>query len=277
MISEKFEWQTKDGLPLFAQKWDPRNGEKGVICLVHGLGEHSSRYDHWADLLAKAGYAVVAFDLRGHGRSGGQRGDTPDFNHFAEDISIMLDHGSKLFPGKPKFLYGHSLGGLLVLYHLLQCQPDLKGAIITSPGLHTMLDRQKAKVALARVIGSVFPKVSIPNGLELEGLARDEAVVQAYRKDPLVHDRVSLRMGKGMIEAIEYIFRQASKINIPLLLMHGSADRITYSSGSEKLASLVSGDCTLKLYDGLYHELHNEPEKKEIFKDLKEWLNRHST
>lgn len=273
MKHEEMKWVSYDGLPLFAQRWEPDGEVKGVINLVHGLGEHSGRYAHWADRFNNAGYALVSFDLRGHGRSGGQRGDTPSYNHFADDISIMLEKTEEIFPGIPAFIYGHSLGGMLVLYYLIQRQPVLKGAVVTSPGLRTMIDQQKIKIAAVKILGSLLPKVSIPNGLELEGLARDERVIEEYQNDSLVHDRVSLRMGKGMIETIEFIFENAAKINIPLLLMHGSGDRLTYAAGSEEISALVKEDCTLKIWDCYYHELHNEPEKDDVFKFLIEWVN----
>lgn len=272
MKQGEMNWVSYDGLPLFAQKWEPDGEIKGVINLVHGLGEHSNRYQHWADRFNSTGYAVVSFDLRGHGRSGGQRGDTPSYDHFADDISILIEKSAELFPGTPSFIYGHSLGGLLVLFYLVQRQPDLRGAIVTSPGLRTMIDQQKAKIAAVKILGSLLPRVSIPNGLELEGLARDERVIVDYQNDPLVHDRVSLRMGKGMIETIEFIFKNAAMIKLPLLLLHGSGDKICYANGSEELASLMGKNCSLQLFEGCYHELHNEPEKDDIYNFLIGWV-----
>ncbi len=275
MKHHEMQWNTKDGLPLFAQAWEPEDSLDGVICLVHGLGEHSSRYQYWAEKLTSTGYAMLAFDLRGHGRSGGKRGDTPSYNHFADDISILLDQAAKEYPNTPTFLYGHSLGGMLVLYYLIKNKPEIKGAVVTSPGLRTMLDQQKVKVTALRILEPIMSKVTMPNGLELEGLSKDTNVVDKYRNDPLVHDRVSLRMGKGMIDTIDYIFSNASKIDIPLLLMHGSADMITYQQGSEEVAEKINSECTLKIWEGLYHELQNEPEKDQVFAYLLDWLNRH--
>ena len=273
MKHKEMLWTSYDGLPLFAQKWAPDGEIKGVINLVHGLGEHSGRYAHWAERFNRAGYALASFDLRGHGRSGGRRGDTPSFDHFADDITILLEKTKEIYPDIPAFIYGHSLGGMLVLFYLIQRQPELKGAVVTSPGLRTMIDQQKAKIAAVKTLGALLPKVSIPNGLEIEGLARDERVIVEYQNDPLVHDRVSLRMGKGMINTIEFIFKNAALIKIPLLLMHGSGDRICYASGSEELASLMDENCSLQLFEECYHELHNEPEKDDVFNFLIEWIN----
>jgi acylglycerol lipase len=270
----ELQWLSNDGLKLFAQKWEPDGPVKGAISLVHGHGEHSSRYSHWADRLNNAGYSVLAFDLRGHGRSEGQRGDSPSFDHYADDVSILLDQTAGLYPGKPHFLYGHSLGGLIVLFYLIQRHPKLTGAIVTSPVLQTAIVEQKAKMAAARILGSIIPKASLPSGLEQEALSRDPAVIELYRKDPLVHDKGSLRMAKQMLETMEYVLSNAAEIDVPMLLMHGTGDQITYAAGCEQLSQLVENDCTLKLYDGYYHELHNEPEKDEVFGYLKDWLNR---
>jgi len=273
MKHEEMQWQSKDGLKLFAQKWEPKGKVKGVICLVHGLGEHSSRYTHWVEKLNKAGYAFLSFDLRGHGRSEGQRGHTPSYDHYADDVSILLENAAALYHGKPCFLYGHSLGGIIVLYYLIQRQPQLSGAIVTSAGLRNAIQEQKVKVLVARLLGRIMPKGSMASGLEQEALSRDAAVVEAYRSDPLVHDRVSFGLGLSSINSIDYILNNANRINVPLLLMHGTADRLAYCSGSEELAGQVSGDCTLKLFEVLYHEPHNEPEQEEVFASLKKWLN----
>ncbi len=272
MKHEEMQWQAKDATMLFAQKWEPEDDIKGVICLVHGLGEHSGRYLHWTEMLTGAGYAVITFDLRGHGKSEGQLGHTPSYDHYADDVSVLLDNAAKGFPGKPCFLYGHSLGGIIVLYHLIQRQPQLSGAIVTGPSLRSAVAEQKVKVFLARLLGSIAPKGAMPSGLEQKAISKDPAVVEAYRNDPLVHDQVSFSFGKCSLQAFDYIFNNADRINLPLLLMHGTDDRLAYASGSEELAALVPGDCTLKLWEDLYHEIHNEPEKEEVFAYLKNWL-----
>jgi alpha-beta hydrolase superfamily lysophospholipase len=269
---EEMNWLSNDALNLFAQSWEPEGEAKGAIALIHGLGEHSGRYRHWVEKLCEAGYAVESFDLRGHGRSEGQRGHTPSFDHYADDVDILINHTRNRFVDKPLFIYGHSLGGLIVLFYLIQRQPDLSGAVVTNPGLRTALGEQKMKVILARLLGSLMPAGSMSSGLEQEALARDHAVIEAYRNDPLVHDKVSFGFGKQSLAAIDYIFNNADRINLPLLLMHGTADRIAFVSGPEELASRVPDNCTLKIWEGFFHELHNEPEKDAVFAFLKEWL-----
>lgn len=272
MKHEEMQWFSNDGLQLFAQKWEPEGEVKAVINLVHGLGEHSGRYQQWAEKLTGAGYAVMTFDLRGHGRSGGPRGHVSSFDRFADDVSLLLENSIQRFPGKPHFLYGHSLGGLIVLYYLIQRQPQLSGAVVTSAGLQTALTEQKFKIFLARLLGSIWPSSSLPSGLEPDTLSRDPAVVEAYKSDPLVHDRISSGFGKSGLQAIEYIYNNASRINLPLLLMHGTADQLAFLSGSQKLVESISCDYNFKAYENCAHELHYEPEKDQVFEDLQEWL-----
>lgn len=275
MKHKHFEQVTFDAVELYGQSWAPETEPKAALLLVHGLGEHSGRYQHWAEKLTQHGYALISYDLRGHGKSAGKRGHAPSFDHHANDIALFQEKAQTLYPGLPLFIYGHSLGGLLVLYYLVQRQPTLKGAVVTSPALETAASEQKIKIVAARLLGALIPKVTIANGLELEGLSRDKAVIEAYINDPLVHNQISLKMGKDMLAAADYIFLKAFTIETPLLLMHGGADHITLAAGSEKLAQSIKADCTLKIWDGFYHELHNEPEQDEVFAFLEQWLAQH--
>ncbi|MEW5785873.1 MAG: lysophospholipase [Bacillota bacterium] len=273
MKHDQMFWQARDALQLFAQSWEPAGEVKGVICLVHGLGEHSSRYGHWVEMLDQADYAVLATDLRGHGKSEGARGHTPSFERYMDDLGLLLEEAARRFPEKPCFLYGHSMGGLLVANYVLRRRPRLAGVVITSPGLRTALEKQTGKVAAVRLLGAIAPGLNQPSGLDPATLSRDPAVVEAYRNDPLVHDRISLGMARGSLAAIRYAFAHASEFNLPLLIMHGAADQLVFAEGSSEFAGLVSGECTLKIWDQLYHELHNEPEKDQVFAVLVEWLN----
>ncbi|MBT9134851.1 MAG: Monoacylglycerol lipase [Firmicutes bacterium] len=271
MRHTEMSWQALDGTRLFAQSWEPEN-KRGVVCLVHGLGEHSSRYSHFAAVFNQAGFAVVTLDLRGHGKSGGARGHTPSFEHYMDDLQLLLADAEHRFPGTPCFLYGHSMGGLLALNYVLRRQPRLSGVVIASAGLRSALEAQRVKVLAVHLLGSILPQLSQHSGLNSTMLSRDPKVVEQYRNDPLVHDRISLGMAKGCLEAVKYAFAHAAKFSVPLLVMHGAADELTFPSGSAALASLVARDCTLKIWDGLYHELHNEPEKEAVFRYVLTWL-----
>jgi alpha-beta hydrolase superfamily lysophospholipase len=275
----EFQWNTVDGIQLCARGWEPEAppaAARAVVCLVHGLGEHCGRYGHLAAALVEAGYAVLAFDLRGHGKSEGKRGHSPSFKAFMDDIACLLEEASIRYPGLPRFLYGHSLGGLLVLNFVLRHKPKLAGVIATGPGLRTPLTEQTLKVSLAKGIGQLLPTLSLHTGLDYRLISRDPAVVDAYAADPLVHERSTLRMAKTTLQSIPWVFEHACEFDVPLLLMHGTGDRLVYPEGSREFAGQVGGqigcDCTLKLWEGLYHEIHNEPEKEEVFAFLLEWL-----
>ena len=265
-------WITKDGLETYFQGWEPDKPPQAVICLVHGLGEHSSRYSHVADHLAAAGFAVIALDLRGHGKSAGARGHITSIDNFLDDIDRLLKEAEDRYPGKARFLYGHSLGGFLVLLYTLKRQPLLAGVVSTSPGLRSPLEKQTLKIAFSRSLAILLPNLTIPSGLNAADISRDPQVVRIYQNDPLVHDRASLAFVKALFDAIPWTFQHAPEFKPPLLLFHGTMDNITLPSGSQEFANLVPGDCTLKLWDGLYHETHNEPEKEQVLGFLIDWL-----
>lgn len=269
------KWDGNDGLTFFMQGWEPDTDPKALIALVHGLGEHSGRYAHVGKAMADAGYAMAGFDLRGHGKSGGARGHFPSLNTVMQDIKEFLGFLAQRYPELPQFLYGHSLGGLLVLSFALKNKAGLQGVIATGSGLRSPIHDQKLKVAMAKLLGSLAPSVQLSSDLEVTALSRDQNVVKAYINDPLVHDRMSLGFGKAGLDATDQVFNQAAEFPVPLLIMHSKIDKITYSSGSEDFARLVGEagkDVTLKLWEGLYHELHNEPEKAEVFKFMTGWL-----
>jgi alpha-beta hydrolase superfamily lysophospholipase len=192
------------------------------------------------------------------------------------DIDLMLDQASARFPGAPQFIYGHSLGGLLVLNYVLRRKPELAGAVVTSPGLRTALEEQAVKVRLAKILGALAPTAGLPSGLDASMISRDPEVVDRYTHDPLVHDRISFGMAKSLISAVDWAFEHAAEFKIPLLLMHGTQDQIAYDRGSKEFAAKVTGDCTLKLWDGFWHETHNEPEKAQVLAFMLDWLEKHT-
>jgi alpha-beta hydrolase superfamily lysophospholipase len=259
-----------DGTVLYRQRWLPDSEPRAVVVLVHGLGEHSGRYRHVAVALTASGYAVLTFDLRGHGRSGGRRGDTR-----LDDIGRLVDEAARAFPDRPCFLYGHSLGGLLVLTYGLRRNVRLTGIVSSGAALVSPLREQRAKVAAVRLLAPVAPGLTLPTGLDPELISRDPAVVAAYRADPLVHGRASLAFARDAIAAGDAALAGAGDFPTPLLVLHGGADRITFPAGSQRFAAAVPGDCRLVVYDGLYHEIHNEPEQERVLADVVAWLDEH--
>ncbi|GAB4477137.1 MAG: alpha/beta hydrolase [Anaerolineales bacterium] len=271
MNERTFTFQTADGLTLFGREWHPEEKIRAVIGLIHGLGEHSGRYAHVAARFGRQGMAVMAFDLRGHGRSQGKRGDAPSFEAYMQDLSEFQKQIELRYAQLPVFLYGHSMGGLLLLNYLIRDQPPIRGAVASAAGLHTPLAQQKAKMALVQVLSSWLPQLALPSGLDANAISRDPEVVQRYKNDPLVHSWVTLRMAQATIPAIHFVFEQAAAIKVPLLILHGTSDQLTFPSGSEELAKRVP-QAKLVLFEGLAHELHNEPEKEEVFQTVIQWM-----
>jgi alpha-beta hydrolase superfamily lysophospholipase len=263
-------------LQLYAQAWRPDYEARGVVTLVHGLGEHSGRYAHVGAALSDAGYVLHAFDLRGHGKSEGPRGHAPQFEAWMQDIGRALQEAAQTFPDLPSFLYGHSLGGVLALNYALRCHPSLDGLVVTAPGLRTALEQQTAKLALVRLLGRLLPSLTLPSGLDPHGLSRDSEVVSAYVGDPLVHDRLSLGTACDLLQAIEYTFQHAAELDLPTLLLQGGADPLVFPEGTLEFARLAEGHCTAKVWDGLYHEIHNEPEQQQVLAAIIAWLDAHA-
>jgi alpha-beta hydrolase superfamily lysophospholipase len=271
MERKDFAWRTGDGLDIQASEWKPDGAAKAVVALVHGLGEHCQRYDHMARAFGAAGVGVVAFDLPGHGRSGGPRGHS-SYAVVTEQIDHLLDEAKARFPGLPVFLYGHSLGGSLALNYLVVRKPPIKGAIVTSPGLATAKPLPALKLLLAKLMAGIAPSFTLPNDLELAGLSRDPEVVRLYQADPLVHDRVSARLGLDLIEAGPRLIERAKEITLPLLLLQGSADRLVSPEATDRFAKAAGSNVEYRSYEGGYHELHNEPEKEALFASVLAWM-----
>ena len=269
----EFGWQMEDGLRLYAQGWQPATEPKGVVCLVHGLGEHSGRYAHLAAFLNQAGYVLLTFDLRGHGKSEGQRGHTPSYEALLDDISQLLEEAATHYPDRPRFLYGHSLGGNLVINHALRRRPNLAGAIATGTLFRPAFEPPAWKMTLAKILHNLWPTLDMSNEIDRQGLSRDPEVVRAYNEDPLVHDRLTPRLTMDMLQSGLWSLEHAAEFPLPLLLMHGSADRLCSAQASREFAAQAGERCTLKIWDGFYHEIHNEPEQEEVFGYLVEWLN----
>ena len=273
-ISE-WNWKSCDSLNLYARAWEPEGRPKASIMLVHGIGEHVVRYDHVAAALTQAGYAMLGFDLCGHGKSGGPRGHITSYEALMNDIATFSGLVAERYPGIHRFIYGHSLGGGLVLNYVLRRTPDLNGAIVTGPMLKLAFDPPAVQVTLGRLMNGLVPGFTQHSKLKTAALSHDPAVVSAYENDPLVHDKISARLFVEMVEKGQWALDHAAEFPIPLLLMHGSADLLTSAKASREFAEKAGDKVTLKIWDGLYHEIHNEPEKAEVFKVMLDWLDQH--
>jgi alpha-beta hydrolase superfamily lysophospholipase len=273
----EFGWHSADGLQFYAQGWQPETNPRACVCLVHGLGEHSGRYALLAAFLQMAGIATLAFDLRGHGKSGGQRGHAPSYEVQMNDLSRFLQEASARFQDRPLFLYGHSLGGTLAINYVLNRRPLLAGVIATGPAFRPAFKPPSWKITIGKIMYNLWPTLSMGNELNIQFLSRDPEVLRAREDDPLVHDRITARFGMDLLQSGLWAMEHAAGFPLPLLLMHGGADRITSVEASWQFARLAGGHCQLKIWDGLYHEIHNEPEKQEVFDDILAWLGSHVT
>lgn len=273
MTATELSWKTSDGLNIYGKKWKTSMPTKAVICIMHGMGEHINRYEHVAEMFTSNGYAVIGCDQRGHGKSEGKRGHFPDFDTFLNDVDALLKAASEHFPDANKILYGHSMGGNLVANYLLRRQPKITGAILSSPYFQLAFQPSKITLFIGRLMKGIFPALSLSSGLDSSAISRDTDVVKKYNEDPLVHDKVSAKMGIEMIETGQWAIDNANKLTIPTLVYHGTADRLTSHHGSELFAKKAGKLVTFISLEGLFHETHNEPEKKEVFKKIILWLN----
>jgi len=192
-----------------------------------------------------------------------------------DDIATFFKQVDERFPGLPRFLYGHSLGGNLVLNYTLRRKPDLRGVIATGPWLELAFQPPASQVRLGRIMNGIAPGFTQHSKLDTKGLSHDQAVVTAYENDPLVHDKISARLFVNTYESGLWALDHAAEFPLPLLLMHGAADPITSAKGSQKFAEKAGDKVTLKVWDGMYHEIHNELEQKQVFAYMLDWLGKH--
>ncbi|MEZ5186225.1 MAG: alpha/beta hydrolase [Candidatus Nanopelagicales bacterium] len=259
-----------DGAEIYQQVWRPDTDPRGVVVLIHGLGEHSGRYGNLAQRFTEAGFAVFALDLRGHGHSSGGRGDLR-IADAVSDVGELVDRAKTEYPDLPVVVYGHSLGGLITMTYTVLRRPEIAAQVASAPALDSELREQKVKFTLANLLGGLLPSVAIPTGLDPEGVSRDPEVVAAYKADPLVHDKGSFALAKQTFSTMDKMMEQ-TEFPVPLLIIHGTADRLTVPSASKVFKDRVSGDITLIEYEGMYHEPHNEPEQEAVFADVLTWL-----
>jgi acylglycerol lipase len=265
-----FNVKLSNGVVLKGMIHSPGENPKGVIIFIHGLGEHVQRYNYWAGLFTQELIGFTAVDLPGHGRSEGPRGHIKNYTLLGEMIDILIKTAGRTFPGVPVYLYGHSLGGGIILNYLLQRNPKIKGAIVTSPWLRLSIPPARSKIIMASLIRYMLPQLTQPSGLNTTYLSHDSEVVEKYKNDPLVHDKISVSLFHSAMSAATYSLSHASELKTRTLLLHGSDDMICSPAGSREFAA--KSDIELKIWEGGYHELHNEPFKDEVFAYIMQWI-----
>lgn len=267
-------YKTHDDKELYLQAWMP-DAPKAAMLLVHGLGEHSSRYVHVAERLVEAGVSVFSFDGRGHGKSA--EGKPTAFYESAEDylkdIDALFGKVKSYSPGLPAFIYGHSMGGGLVAAYVLKYKPEASGVVLSSAAIKEAEGTSKILIAISSIFSKYFPKLKALK-LDAKKVSRIPEEVQKYLSDPLIYtDAIPARTGYELLQIMNYIQENASKFKLPVLLIHGSDDGLTNPKGSELLFEKAeSSDKTLEIFPGGYHELINDLDREEVMKLIVSWV-----
>lgn len=274
--SEGF-WHAFDGERLFWQAWEPSDGPtRGAIALMHGFGEHSSRYDHAAAALTRAGYGVMAIDARGHGRSTGKRAHVEEYDHYVRDYELLKLHTADRWPDLALFCFGHSNGGLIVLRYALG-QPDgVAGFVVTSPMCGLALDVPPIKAAAGRLMSKVWPSFTMPNDLDPSKLSHVQRVVDKYKKDPLDLKVVSARWFTEAMAAQDDLYERAGELEQAFLFLIAGQDEIVDPKAAENIFHRMgSGDREMEVFPRLYHEILNEEQWGDILRRMIRWTERH--
>ncbi len=251
---------TSDGLALHVYEWvaeDPT----AVVALIHGYGEHAGRYAHMAKAWAERGITTVAADLRGHGQSPGVRAHVDRFTDYHADAHAIVAHARSVASGKPVFMMGHSMGGLIALHvHVSGTRPDLKGLLLSSPYLGLTLEVHPLKAGLGKVMSSLIPTLGLPTGLAGADVCRDPELAKLYDTDPLNNKNATARWFTESTAAIDTVHARAASVNVPLIFLYGGDDKVASSDASDAIAAkLQMEDRTVERLAGVYHELVNEP------------------
>ncbi len=273
MRFNELSWKTSDGIQMYGGYWQPPD-PAGIICLIHGLGEHCRRYEPVAEFFAHHGWATFTFDQRGHGRSGGKRGVTPSYDRLLDDIQLLFENAQILFPERPCIVYGHSMGGNQAANFVLRRKPDIKALVLSAAFFRLPVPVSTLVLTMGNAMNRIYPAFTQSNGLDVKGISRDLKEVEKYLSDPLNHDRISVCWGLSAKDAGEWAIAHASKITIPTLVSHGSADRLTAFEGSQAFAQNNPNYITFQPWEGWYHELHHEPERQKYLSFVANWLNK---
>ncbi len=258
---------------IYYQGWLPEENVKAVLLVVHGLGEHCGRYMNVVNHFVPLDYAIYGLDHIGHGKSDGAREYVERFDDYTNTLAIFYNMVTDLQAEKPIFLLGHSMGGAIATYYLLDHQDDFTGAILSAPGVKVGDSISQATITMSKILSKLAPKMGVI-ALDVDGISRDPEVVEAYVNDPLVfHGKTPARLGAELLSAIQRITAEAGNITLPFIVVQGAEDSIVDPSGAQMLYDKASSeDKTLKIYDELYHECFNEPERDRVLRDVENWL-----
>ena len=261
------------GVPIVYDVWTPDTGVRGVVALAHGYGEHARRYDHVAQRFGEAGLATYALDHRGHGRAGGKRVRVRDMKEYVSDYRTLVSIATAENPGATRIVLGHSMGGGIAFAYGVQYPDEYDLMVLSGPAIAAHTGVSKAKALIGKAVGSILPDLPIES-IDADLVSRDPVVVADYKADPLVYrGKIPAGIGKALLLVGESMPERAPGITAPLLVVHGEDDQLVSAEGSRRLVECVgSTDCELKVYQELYHEVFNEPERDRVLDDVVSWI-----
>lgn len=273
MVSSDGTFRASSGANIFYRYWTPAETHAAII-LAHGLAEHSGRYEEFASVFGDAGFAIYAVDFPGHGKSDGKRGHIGRFEEYTDTLDQLTSLARSAHPDLPFVLLGHSMGGLVVADFLLQHQSKFVAAVLTGAAIGSPQQPSTFVLFVNKLIAALTPQLGVLR-IDASAISRDSQVVSDYENDPLVYrGKASAALVTAIFAAMNRVVANAGSIRLPLLIMHASEDRLTSVEGSKLLhAQVGSEDKKLVIYDGLYHEILNEPERMNVMGDILEWLN----
>jgi alpha-beta hydrolase superfamily lysophospholipase len=262
-----------DGTKLSYRAW-PKAGADVTFAVLHGLGDHARRYERFAQAMTRYGFGTFAVDLRGHGKSAGRRGHVDRWSQWTDDVAAFVAHVEGIAGGEVVPL-GHSFGGAALLSTVLEHKvPKAKRFIVSSPALKLQVQVPALKLTLGKAASKILPKLTLNNEVDAKTLSRIPEVVEAYRTDPLVHNKISLRMYSEWADACKRIFAHAGEIKLQFLILAGTDDQLIDPEGSKELHELTPSVSELGLLEGRYHEPFNDLDNEEVFSVIAHWLSK---
>jgi alpha-beta hydrolase superfamily lysophospholipase len=263
-----------EGRELFFQSWKPAGAAKAIIAIVHGGVEHSGHYGFLVESLVEKGFALTGLDLRGHGRSEGTRGHVMDWNEIREDMGFYLARVQKEFPGKPLFLFGHSMGGTIALDYSIRRTPALSGVILSGAAISTAI-YSRVLIWSGRLLSAFFPSRTVNLNFDFSILSRDPSVVEKYVNDPLVLSTNSFRFATEYLKTVAWVWDHPSEWKLPLLMLYGSEENFVSSEDiNEFFGKLGCEDKELIIYEGGFHQPHNDLQREQVFSDIEKWMDK---
>lgn len=259
--------------PIYFQTWIPRKPIKAAMLIVHGLGEHSGRYENLVQRFVAQGFIVYGYDHIGHGHSSGRRCHIANFNCYLKDLDLVVHRIKAANPEIPLVLFGHSMGGLISASYLVEHQNKISAAVLSSPAIEAPDTVPAILLKVGQAISKLWPRLGVIK-LDAEGICRNSAVVEAYEADSLVHHgKISARLGQALLEQMQWLKQQMMQIHLPLLVIQGEHDSLVDPKGAKQLVDGVGSKIKkLIMYKGLYHELINEPEREVVLNDIELWI-----